>query len=131
MGFEERRQYPRAKLEQLAYISLQSGNGGIVLNLSEGGLSFHAAGPMEAGKLIRFRLAVKAIDEIEATGELAWGACSLGLLLIPRGSAAESLTRPPGALGIFFGRLWCLWPERDDYCPCGKDGAGRCYRIDF
>jgi hypothetical protein len=72
MGLEERRHYPRAKLDQLAYISLQSGNGGIVLDVSEGGLSFHAAAPMEAAKLIGFRLAVKSVDRIEATGELAW-----------------------------------------------------------
>jgi hypothetical protein len=72
MELEERRHYPRAKLDQLAYISLQSGNGGIVLDVSEGGLSFHAAAPMEAGKLIRFRLAVRSVDEIEASGELAW-----------------------------------------------------------
>lgn len=72
MEFEERRHYPRAKLDQLAYISLQSGNGGIVLDVSEEGLSFHAVVPMEARKLIGFRLSVKSADEIEATGELAW-----------------------------------------------------------
>jgi hypothetical protein len=72
MEFEERRHCPRAKLDQLAYISLQSGNGGIVLDVSEGGLSFHAAVPMEAEKLIGFRLSVKSAYEIEATGELAW-----------------------------------------------------------
>jgi len=72
MGLEERRHYPRAKLDQLTYISLRSGNGGIVLDVSEGGLSFRAAVPMEAEKLIRFRLAVQSVDEIEATGELAW-----------------------------------------------------------
>src|ERR1019366_8729442 len=72
MGVEERRHYARVKLEHLAYISLQSGNGGIVLDVSESGLGFHAAAPMEAGKLIRFRLSVKPVDQLEATGELTW-----------------------------------------------------------
>ena len=68
----ERRHFPRGKLDQLAYISLQSGNGGIVLDVSEGGLGFHSAAPIETEKLIRFRLSIKATDNIEAMGELAW-----------------------------------------------------------
>jgi len=72
MGIEERRRYPRAKLDRLVYIDLPSGNGGIVLDVSEEGLSFRAAAPMEAGRLICFRLSVKPIDGIEASGEPVW-----------------------------------------------------------
>ena len=72
MGPEERRHDARVKLNHLAYIRLQSGNGGIVLDVSQSGLGFHAAGPIETDELIRFRLSVKPVDQLEATGELAW-----------------------------------------------------------
>ena len=58
--------------DRLAYISLQPDNGGIVLDVSEGGLSFCAAAPIEVEKLIRFRLSVKSTDRTESTGELVW-----------------------------------------------------------
>ena len=65
MEIEERRRYPRTKLDRLVYINLPSGNGGIVLDVSEEGLRFHAAAPMDAGDLIHFRLSVKPLNEID------------------------------------------------------------------
>ena len=69
---QERRQYSRIPLEQLAYISLPFDNGGIVLDVSEGGLAFQAVAPVETGQPIRFRFSVRSVARIEATGEVAW-----------------------------------------------------------
>jgi hypothetical protein len=69
---EERRHNPRTKLNYIAYMSLGSGNGAIVLDVSEGGLGFHAAAPLDGEELVRFRVLGKSIDRIEVIGELAW-----------------------------------------------------------
>jgi len=68
----ERRQSPRIKLDHLAYINLPAANGGIVLDVSEGGLSFHSVVPIEATDVVRFRLAVGTIKHLEATASVAW-----------------------------------------------------------
>src|ERR1700683_755881 len=68
----ERRQSPRIKLHHLAYINLPAANGGIVLDVSEGGLSFHSVVPIEATDVVRFRLAVGTIKHLEATASVAW-----------------------------------------------------------
>jgi hypothetical protein len=68
----ERRQSTRIKLDHLAYINLPAANGGIVLDVSEGGLSFHSAVPIAATDVVRFRLAVGTIKHLEATASVAW-----------------------------------------------------------
>ena len=68
----ERRDSARKSPEQLGYISLPADNGGIVLDLSEGGLCFHSVAPIVEGKSIHFRFTVNTITRIEAVGELAW-----------------------------------------------------------
>jgi PilZ domain len=72
MGSEEHRVGPRVRLDNLAYVNLSSGNGGIVLDVSDEGLGFQAAASLEAAGPIRFRLLVGSIDQIEAAGELRW-----------------------------------------------------------
>jgi hypothetical protein len=69
---QERRLSVRKPLERLAYISLPFNNGGIVLDVSEGGLCFHAIAPVEANGPIPFRFAVDSSKRIKAVGELAW-----------------------------------------------------------
>ena len=68
----ERRLSIRKLPEHLSYISLPSNNGGIVLDVSEGGLSFHSIAPMVADGPIPFRFAVDSANRISAVGELAW-----------------------------------------------------------
>ena len=72
MTLEERRHDPRTKLDRIAYMSFNSGNGAIVLDVSQGGLGFHAAAPIESEEFVRFRLSEKSVDGIEIIGELAW-----------------------------------------------------------
>jgi hypothetical protein len=68
----ERRQSPRRKLDHLAYINLPAANGGIVLDVSEGGLSFHSVAPVEPAGAVIFRLAVGGIRDIEGIASVAW-----------------------------------------------------------
>lgn len=69
----ERRKFPRRKPDQLSYINLETENGGMLLDLSEGGVGFHAVSPIDpaAGNL-RFWFSVKSIDRIDAEGQIVW-----------------------------------------------------------
>jgi hypothetical protein len=68
----ERRLSVRKPLDQVVCLSLPSNNGGFVLDVSEGGLGFHAIGPVEADGPIRFRFAMDSVERLTAVGELAW-----------------------------------------------------------
>jgi hypothetical protein len=68
----ERRVNIRKAPERFAYLSLPFDNGGIVLDISEGGLGFHAIAPVEADGPIHFRFAINSATRIKAVGELAW-----------------------------------------------------------
>ncbi len=68
----ERRLSTRKTPEYLAYISLPSDNGGIVIDVSEGGLGFHSVAPVEADGPIHFRFAMDSPERVKAVGELAW-----------------------------------------------------------
>ena len=68
---QERRQSLRARIEPLAYISLEPDNGGIVLNVSEGGLCFHCTAPVQKAGTIHFWFS-RQQHRIEGDAELAW-----------------------------------------------------------
>jgi PilZ domain len=67
----ERRQAPRVTVEKLTYITLEPGNGGMLLNVSEGGLCFRAAVAVQKTGNIHFCLSEPNL-RIEADGQLAW-----------------------------------------------------------
>jgi hypothetical protein len=58
--------------EHLAYLSLPPNNGGIVVDVSEGGLAFCAIAKVKADGPIHFRFAIDSATRIKAVGELAW-----------------------------------------------------------
>jgi hypothetical protein len=68
----ERRLSLRKMPEHLAYLSLPSNNGGIVVDISEGGLGFRTIAPVLADGPIHFRFAIDSAVRIRAVGELAW-----------------------------------------------------------
>lgn len=90
MARTDRRRTPRMTVSDLAYVNLDADNGGTILNISEGGLSFQARAPIRKTERIRFwysyrRRRVQSGGagslEIQATGisrfievssELAW-----------------------------------------------------------
>ena len=67
----DRRRTPRTKLTGLAYINFEPNNGGIVLNISEGGLCFHLVAPVHRSVALPFSLSANGI-RIEAHAVLAW-----------------------------------------------------------
>ncbi len=68
----DRRQTPRTKLVEIAYIGMGPENGGLVLDVSEGGLSFHAVAPVQPAETIHFLLSSRGLSLIEGAGEVVW-----------------------------------------------------------
>jgi hypothetical protein len=71
MRMTERRQAPRITIQALAYVNLEPESGGIIVNLSEGGLCFQAATPVQRPGKVRFWLSHRD-HGIEAESELMW-----------------------------------------------------------
>ena len=69
MTHQERRQYSRKTLNPLPYIHLPSGNGGLVLDISEQGLRFRATSPVEQTGPINFSFTVHS-NVVAGIGEL-------------------------------------------------------------
>jgi len=53
MARTERRQAPRMNVKELAYVNLDRDNGGVILNISEGGLCFQATAPVQRTEIVR------------------------------------------------------------------------------
>jgi hypothetical protein len=68
----DRRQTPRTKLAEIAYIGMGPENGGLVLDVSDGGLSFHSVAPVQPAETIRFLLSSRGQNRIEGAGEVVW-----------------------------------------------------------
>ncbi|HWF39493.1 MAG TPA: TonB family protein [Candidatus Acidoferrales bacterium] len=69
----DRRVHPRVAIRSVAYVELDDDNGGLILNVSEGGISVQSAEMIvgERFSRIRFRLP-KSENWIEAGGKLVW-----------------------------------------------------------
>jgi hypothetical protein len=67
----ERRQTPRTTITGHAYVNIEPNNGGIVLNVSDGGLCFHSFDPVQRNGKVRFWFAGNN-RRIEADATLAW-----------------------------------------------------------
>jgi len=65
MAGTERRQAPRMTVKGLAYVNLERDNGGIILNISEGGLCFQSTAPVQCTETIRFWFSYRS-QRIEA-----------------------------------------------------------------
>ena len=68
----ERRKSPRTTLTKILYVNLDSGNGGIVLNVSEGGLAFHSVAPLMHQGPVRLWFSLSNDNRFEVSGELVW-----------------------------------------------------------
>jgi len=71
---KERRRSARAKIapNEILYMNFQSGNGGVVLDVSSTGLGFQVAEPMERSQSLSFRFSAPAIEHFEISGQLVW-----------------------------------------------------------
>ena len=88
----ERRLHARQPAGALAYLEIGADNGGIVLNLSEGGVAFCAAGPLDsqAGVTLRIQLP-HSQTRIETEAQIVWVGES------HRQAGACFVHTPPGA----------------------------------
>ena len=68
----DRRQNFRKAPEKFAFIQLERDDGGAVLNISEGGLSFSTFAPVEQKGPIHFWFSLNLNERIDAWGEVAW-----------------------------------------------------------
>jgi hypothetical protein len=69
----ERRQHARREILLFTYAILGEDNGGLVFNLSEGGLALTAAAPLQEHHFNKMRVRFPdSEDWIDATGRLAW-----------------------------------------------------------
>lgn len=70
---ENRRSHARLRFERLTYANLGPDNGGVLINLSEGGLSFQGVGAVKKDQLIRLNFKLTRENApIEAVGRVAW-----------------------------------------------------------
>jgi PilZ domain len=63
---------PRTRMAEVVYLNMQSGNGGIVVDVSRTGLGFQAACPIQPDEPMSFRFSSESIHDIEVTGDLVW-----------------------------------------------------------
>jgi hypothetical protein len=69
----DRRIHVRQRIHSLSYVKIGDGNGGIVLNVSEGGISVQAASVLDDSGPLSLWLEVPRLRErIEVTGEIVW-----------------------------------------------------------
>jgi TonB family protein len=70
----DRRRHARQRINSLSYVQLGDGNGGIVLNISEGGIAVAAAQPLDEGEgVITMRIEIpRSRKRLEVSGEIAW-----------------------------------------------------------
>jgi len=69
----DRRIHARHRIRALAYVELGENNGGIVLNVSEGGFAVRAAEPISEDGLSRLRFQMQhAKQPLEMSGKIAW-----------------------------------------------------------
>jgi TonB family protein len=70
---ENRRLHARHRIGQLAYVACGPDNGGILLDISEGGLSFQGVGAIEHGQFLDLKFMLPAVTHpIEAAGQVIW-----------------------------------------------------------
>jgi TonB family protein len=71
---DNRRLFVRRRLDRLAYVDFGPDNGGMLIDISEGGLSFQGVGPVGQGQRLRLRFTLPGLKSkpIEATVEVRW-----------------------------------------------------------
>ena len=69
----ERRQNPRHPVRPTEYIEIGDSNGGIILDISEGGMAVASAQALVGNQTLRFRFQLpRSLETIETSGEINW-----------------------------------------------------------
>ena len=69
---QERRHDRRRKTDSVVYLNIEPDNGGVVLDLSEGGMCISVANPLAKADRIHFSLGLEENRPIEGTGQVSW-----------------------------------------------------------
>ncbi len=116
----DRRLYYRQPIRTLAYVELDEGNGGIVLNVSEGGLSVQAFASLMDDVLpgVRFQLS-ESDGWIQANARITWTGQSRKLAGLAETGAVSGLSVPLcDAKALIFPRSLPSFP-----CPAAHPAA--------
>jgi hypothetical protein len=89
--FPERRRTPRTKVAEIAYFSMGPENGGVVLDVSDGGLAFRAVVPVQTAVSIHFHLSLRGHSRMDGVGDVMWtnetrNVCGLKFTSLSRGA---------------------------------------------
>ena len=70
---KDRRVHTRQRVHSLSYVRIGESNGGIVLNISEGGISVQAAAVLDDSESVPLWLEIPKVRErVKVTGEIVW-----------------------------------------------------------
>src|SRR5439155_10696042 len=64
--------FARKKPDQLVYLELGAGNGGMLLSVSEDGFRFRAVSPLRPNGLMRFAFSFDGTRRLQGIGEVEW-----------------------------------------------------------
>ena len=64
--------FTRKKPDQLVYLELGSGNGGMLLSVSEDGFRFRAVSPLRPNGLMPFAFSLDGSQRLQGIGEVEW-----------------------------------------------------------
>src|SRR5215510_14704020 len=64
--------FARKKPDQLVYLELGSGNGGMLLSISEDGFRFRAVSPLRPNGLMPFAFSLDGSQRLQGIGEVEW-----------------------------------------------------------
>jgi hypothetical protein len=67
-----RSQFPSIKLDQLVYVELDAGNGGMMLTVSEEGFTFRAVSPVRTTSRAPFSFVINGAEKLEGFGKIEW-----------------------------------------------------------
>jgi hypothetical protein len=65
-------QFSSIKLDQLVYVELEAGNGGMMLTVSEEGFTFRAVTSVRPSGRIPFSFVINGTEKLEGFGEIKW-----------------------------------------------------------
>lgn len=68
----ERRHARRQKVDSVVYLNIEPDNGGILLDLSEGGMCISVAHPMVVSTRMQFSLRLNEEEPVAGTGQVSW-----------------------------------------------------------
>lgn len=110
----ERRRGARVKVDAVAYLTVDRFNGGILLDLSKGGMRISVANPLSKAATIQFSLGSEEHQVVNGSGRVAW-------LSESGRSAGVEFVRLPAASRD---RIW-EWVEGKNRPAEGDNGHGR------